>query len=168
MGASKGTPEGFYPELGGMINGAGFSLGPGFRQGLFGDRMMVDASAAISWRRYKMMQSQVSWPRLVNDRLELGGQVKYQDFTQVNFFGIGNDSLKSSRTDYRLKDIDTLGFATVRPNTWLAITGRAGALRRVDIERGTSTRYPATQDIFDEISAPSSRVSRTTSTQTWP
>jgi outer membrane protein assembly factor BamA len=155
MGGSTSTPEGFYPELGGMINGAGLSVGPGFRHSLFGDRMMVDASAAISWRRYKMMQSQVSWPRLMNDRLELGGEVKYQDFTQVNFFGIGNDSLKSNRTDYRLKDIDTLGFATVRANPWLSITGRAGALRRVDIERGTSTLYPATQDVFDEISAPS-------------
>jgi hypothetical protein len=30
-------------------------------------------------------------------------QVKYQDFTQINFFGIGSRSLKSDRTDYRLK-----------------------------------------------------------------
>ena len=155
MDGSKATPDGFYPELGGMINGAGLSIGPGFRHNLFGDRMTVDASAAVSWRRYKMMQSQVSWPRLMNDRLELGGQIKYQDFTQVNFFGIGNDSLKSNRTDYRLKDIDTLGFAAVRANTWLSITGRAGILRRVGIERGTSTLYPATQNVFDEISAPS-------------
>jgi hypothetical protein len=155
IGDSKAARDGFYPELGGMITGAGISVGPGFRQSLFGDRAVLDASAAVSWRRYKMMQSEIAWPRLMNDHLAVGGQVKYQDFTQVNFFGIGGDSLKANQTDYRLKDVDALGFATVRANPWLSITGRAGMLRRVDIDRGTSTLHPATQDVFDEASAPS-------------
>ncbi len=149
------TPrDGFYPAFGGMIPGAGLSAGPGYRHRLFGDAAVVDASAALSWHRYQMMQSQLTWPRLLDDRLAVGGQVRYQDFTQINFFGIGDGSLKSNRTDYRLKDLDALGFATVRANAWLSITGRTGLLRRVGIERGTSTLYPSSGDLFDETSAP--------------
>jgi len=149
-----GAHDGWYPEFGGMIPGAGVSVGPGYRHHLFGDQAVVDASAAISWNGYRMMRSQLTWPRLMDDRLLIGGQVKYQDFTQINFFGIGNTSLKSDQTDYRLKDIDALGFVTVSPTRWLSVTGRAGALRRLAIEPGTSTIHPSADERFDEISAP--------------
>jgi outer membrane protein assembly factor BamA len=154
MDGQTGLRDGFYPELGGMIPGAGLSAGPGYRHHLFGDRAIVDASAAMSWRRYTMMQSQIAWPGLLNDRLSVGGQVKYQDFKQINFFGIGNGSLSGNRTDYRLKDLDTLAFATVRANPWLSMTGRTGLLRRVDVARGASTLHPSTVERFDEGSAP--------------
>jgi outer membrane protein assembly factor BamA len=155
MDGRSAAHDGFYPELGGMIPGAGFSAGPGYRHHLFGERAILDASTAMSWRRYTMMQSQIAWPRLLNDRLSVGGQVKYQDFKQINFFGVGNRSLKGNRTDYRLKDLDTLAFATVRATSWLSITGRTGLLRRVNIDRGTSMVHPSSIERFDEISAPS-------------
>ena len=149
-----GARDGWYPELGGMIPGAGVSAGPGYRHHLFGDQAVLDASAAISWNGYRMMRSQLTWPRLMNDRLLIGGQVKYQDFTQINFFGIGNTTLKSDQTDYRLKDVDALGFVTVTPRPWLSVTGRAGTLRRLSIEPGTSSLHPSTDEAFGEISAP--------------
>jgi hypothetical protein len=152
---SAAPRDGFYPQFGGMIYGAGFSIGPGFRHHVFGDRAVIDVSAAMSWRRYRAMNAQLAWPRLLDDRLSLGAQVTYQDFTRINYFGIGNDSLKSDRTDYRLSDVDALGFATVRANRWLSISGRAGVLRRLDIEQGTSTVYPPVGERFDEITAPS-------------
>jgi outer membrane protein assembly factor BamA len=150
----SGQRDGLYPEMSGMIAGAGLAAGPGYRHRLFGDRAQVDMSAAVSWRRYGMMQTRLEWPALFNNRLSLGGQVKYQDFTQVNFFGVGDDSLKSSQTDYQLKDLDVVGFATLRPKPWLSIGGRAGFLRNVSIEAGKSTLYPATTGIFTEATAP--------------
>jgi hypothetical protein len=147
--------DGFYPELGGMITGSGLSIGPGFRHHLFAERAVIDVSAAMSWRRYRAMHAQLAWPRLMNDRLSLGAQVTYQDFTRINYFGIGNESLERDRTAYRLNDVDVLGFATVRANRWLSISGRAGMLRGLDVERGTGTIHPSIGDRFDEITAPS-------------
>jgi outer membrane protein assembly factor BamA len=150
----SGKSDGLYPEFGGLIPGGGFSIGPGYRQHLFGGRAIVSASAATSARRYAMMQSKIEWPQLVHNRVSLGGQVKYQDFTQINFFGIGSHSLKSDRTDYRLKDVDALAFGTVRLKPWLSVTGRAGVLQSLAIDRGLSKLHPSTDDRFDEISAP--------------
>jgi outer membrane protein assembly factor BamA len=146
--------DGWYPALGGMIPGAGLAAGPGFRHRLFGDSAVLDASAAVSWRRYQTMQSRITWPRLLDGHLALGGQVRFEDFTQINFFGIGGSSLKNQQTDYRLEDVDAFGFATLRANARVSITGRAGVLRRVGIRPGTSTLHPSIGDLFDETAAP--------------
>ena len=153
-GSESAPRDGFYAEMGGMIPGAGFSAGPAYRRHLAGSGAVLDASMALSWRRYSMMQARLTWPRLLNDRLSAGGQIKYQDFTQIDFFGIGGGSLKDDRTDFRLKNLDTVGFAVVHAAPWLSITGRGGVLSRVDNGPGLSTLYPSTDTRFDERSAP--------------
>ena len=79
----SGVRDGWYPEMGNMIPGAGFSAGLGYRHRLFGDQAIADASAAVSWNGSRTLQSQLTWPRLVNERLSIGGQLTYQDFTQI-------------------------------------------------------------------------------------
>src|SRR5262249_34709074 len=102
-----GPHDGFYPEFGNMVTGAGWvSGGPGYRHQLWDGRARFDASAAVSWRLYRAVQGRFEFPRLANDRLLVGAQVMYQDLQQVNFFGVGNDSLKSNRSGYRLNDTD--------------------------------------------------------------
>jgi outer membrane protein assembly factor BamA len=146
--------DGLYPELGGLIPGAGLAVGPGYRQHLFGDSAMVSASATISARRYSMMQSRIEWPSLFSNRLSLGVSGKYQDFTQINYFGVGPETDKSAWSNYRLKGVDLAGSAAVRPVYWLSIGGSAGYIRNVDILRGLSSTHPSTGDSFDENTAP--------------
>lgn len=148
------TRDGFYPQTGGMITGAGPSFGPGFRQHLIGDRAVLDVSTAMSWRRYRSVDAQIAWPQLMGDRLSLGAQATYHDFTRINYFGLGNGSNKDDRTDYRMKNVDVLGFATVRVSSWLSITSRAGMLRRLEIEEGTSALYPSIGERFTDLTAP--------------
>ncbi|OLC43590.1 MAG: hypothetical protein AUH43_20370 [Acidobacteria bacterium 13_1_40CM_65_14] len=151
---AAGAPDGFYPEFGGLITGSGVSVGPGYRRYLLRDRIFVDVSGAVSWRRYQMLQGKIEWPRGIGERVSFGAHVKYQDFTQINFFGVGSDTLKGDQTDYRLKYLDAGGFATLHAKPWLTVTGRAGVLRGADIARGTSTLHPSTDERFDEQSAP--------------
>jgi outer membrane protein assembly factor BamA len=147
--------DGLYPELGGMIPGAGWlSAGPGYRHHLFGNAAVVDASAAMSWRRYSMMQSQIEWPALGSNHLSIGASAKYQDFTEINYFGIGSGTDRSAQTDYRLKTIDFAGSATLRPTDRLSVGGRVGYLRGLNIEPGLSSILPPTHDVFDETTAP--------------
>jgi hypothetical protein len=151
---ASGPQDGFYPELGGMVPGSGISVGPGYRHRLFGNQAIIDASAAGSWHQYTMLRSRLEWPQLFTDHLSIGTELKYQDFTQINFFGIGGASLEANQTNYRLKDMDVLGFATVRPNGWLSIGGRVGVLRGVGIAEGTSSLSPSTGSLFNEVTAP--------------
>ena len=77
-------------------------------------RLSVDVSAAVSWKLYNVAQASVEMPHLAHDRLTVGAQVIRQDFMQVDYFGLGNDSRVSDQSAYRFTNSDILGYATVR------------------------------------------------------
>ena len=144
--------SGFYPELGDMITGAGWvSAGPGYRSWFMQDRVFVDASAAVSWRMYKMAQARLELPKLANDRVTIGTQIRWNDLTQVTYFGSGPDSLETNRSEYRLENANLTGYVVGKPVDWLAITGKVGWLTRPSLNPpgGTFERgYPDTATMF--------------------
>jgi hypothetical protein len=139
-----GTPrDGFYLELSNMITGSGFvSIGPGYRRQILNDRGFVDVSAAVSWRLYNMMQGRIEITDIFNNHLSVGSQVMWQDQTQINYFGIGPNSLESNQSQYQLQSIDTVVYATLRPGSALALTGEFGFLRRPDVMSPGGTFKP--------------------------
>lgn len=121
--------NGLYLDLWNMVPGAGWiTVGPGYRHWYSRDRVFVDASTAISWRGYKTAQARVELPKLARSRLMLGAQARWQDFTQVSFFGEGPDSLESNVSEYRLESGNLVGYATLRPVSWIAVDTRIGWL----------------------------------------
>ena len=146
--------NGFYPELGEMISGAGWiSLGPGYRHWFMQNRVFTDASAAVSWRLYKVAQARLELPTLAGSRITAGTQVRWQDLTQVTYFGSGPDSLEADRSEYRLESTNLVGYVVGKPTQWLSITGRAGLLAGISLrppagafERG----YPDAATMFPE------------------
>lgn len=100
MGGEGSAPkDGFYPDFGDIVTGAGWiSAGPGYRQHFLNQRVLVDGSAAISWRAYKRAQARVELTDLAADHVAVGALVRWQDLTQVNYFGIGPDSLETERS----------------------------------------------------------------------
>ena len=144
--------NGFYPELSNMVTGAGWiSIGPGYRHWLLHDHVFVEGSTAISWRAYKMAQGRFELPRLARSRLAIGMEARWQDLTQVTYFGEGPASAASDRSEYRLTSTNLVTYATVRPRQWLAIDARAGWLAEPEIRApaGTFQRgNPDTRDVF--------------------
>jgi hypothetical protein len=154
-------PDGLYPEFGNMITGAGWiSAGPGYRRHVLDGRALVDASAALSWNLYRVAQARFELPHLANDRLSLGAQAMYQELLQVNYFGLGDASLKSQRSGYRFNNGDILGYATYRAKPWFSVSGRFGWIPQPDLSTmsGRSVSYPNTVDLFTEASAPGIRT----------
>src|ERR1700730_7124398 len=154
----SGEPkDGLYPELGNMITGSGWvSAGPGYRQHLFDGHAVVHVSGAVSWNLYKMAQGRFELPRLAHDHLSVGAQAIYQDLLQVNYFGLGNNSLLANRSGYRLDETDVLGYATVRTTPWLSLSGRFGWIHQAELSTmtGWSVNYPNTQSVFSDATAP--------------
>lgn len=154
IGDRNGQKSGFFPELSNMVTGAGFiSAGPGYRQWFGGDRLVLDASAAWSWRSYKMAQAHIEWTNLAHSRVVIGSQARWQDLTQVTYFGEGAESLDANRSEYRLTSLNVVGYTTFRPAKWLAVTGRAGFLHRPELRdaAGTFKRgSPDTSTVFPD------------------
>ena len=119
FGDGTGEPKsGFCPEFSNMITGAGWvSVGPGYRQYLNDDHLLLDTSAAVSWRFYKMMQARVEGLDLADGHLLLGAQGMWRDNTQVNFFGIGPDPVDADQI-MRLQALDLVGYGSWFFNDW--------------------------------------------------
>lgn len=154
LGDGSGMSNGPYIEFSNMPTGAGWiSAGPGYRRWMAHDRAVVEASASVSWRLYKMAQVRAELPRLARSRLTLGAQVRWQDLTQITYFGDGPDSTLDARSEYRLQSGNVIAYAVVHPVRAVALSGRAGWLTRPSVRRpaGTFQRgNPATEDVFPE------------------
>lgn len=152
-GGTRGElKNGFYPEFGAMVTGAGWiSGGPGYRHWLRRDSVLLEASAAYSWRGYRAARARVELPRLARSRLGVGLQYRWQDLTQIDYFGEGPDSRESSRTEYRLRSQNVVGYGTVRPSPWLSFRASAGWLGAPGLESpgGHFMRaLPSTLDLY--------------------
>jgi hypothetical protein len=151
---SDGTNSGFFVELSNMNSGAGWvSAGPGYRQYLFDEGLLLEGSAALSWHLYKMVQGRVELPRLAGERLTVGLQAMWQDQTQVDYFGRGPDSAEADRSQYRIRTGDVVGYATWGFTDWLAANGELGWLHRPKLGRAGGTfvgDYPDTRELFPD------------------
>ncbi|HUK34389.1 MAG TPA: BamA/TamA family outer membrane protein [Vicinamibacterales bacterium] len=148
-----GTPtNGPYVELTNMITGSGWiSVGPGYRHNILNGSGFVDVSGAVSWHAYTMMQGRIEFPNLLNRTLSVGGQVMWQDETQIDYWGIGSNSLESNQSQYQMQNVDSVMYATVYPTTSLSLTGEFGFLRSPNILQPGGTfgpSVPSTQQLF--------------------
>lgn len=122
--------NGFYIDFANMIPGSGWiSGGPGYRHWYAKDHVFLDTSAALSWRGYKTAQARFELPRVARSRLALGSQIRWADFTQVDYFGEGPEAAESNRSEYRIKSTNLVGYATLRPVRWLGIGTEIGWLK---------------------------------------
>ena len=114
------------------------------------------SSAAVSWKLYNVVQASVELPRLARERLTIGAQVMHQDFLQVDYFGLGNESRVSDQSAYRLTNADILGYAAVRATDWLTVSGRFGGIPQPRLSEAAGPRVPvpSTVDLFSDATAP--------------
>jgi hypothetical protein len=114
--------SGFYPNVGSVYSGGGFALGPGYRR-FYGDRSLWDVRGLYSIRSYKLVELSTDSPGHAQGRLDLSARAAWRDATQVAFYGIGIDSSRDARTNFRMKHGSATGGVRVRPLPWTMLGG---------------------------------------------
>src|SRR5688572_1302125 len=147
----NGDIDGWYPRLGGMTRGGGFSIGPGYRMHV-GD-VLVDTSAAISLKSYKSADVKVRWLQVLDERVELWTNYRFEDFPQEDFFGIGPDSSLDTRTSYDFDSSEVSVVGLVKPTRWLNVGTKLGYMSP-EIGPGTDRKYPSLETLFADVDAP--------------
>ena len=136
--------NGFYVDFGKMIPGAGWlSAGPGYRKWYGKDTMLLDGSAAISWNGYKSAQARFVLPKFAKSRLALGSQVRWVDFGNIDYFGVGPDTHESARTSFGIEATHVVAHATLRPARWFDIDAEIGVLTPSLKDGGLNGSVPA-------------------------
>ena len=115
-------PEGFYPKIGNITAGSGFSFGPAYRKpGLFGGHADFSAFAAASFQRYWMLDTRLMLPRLANERVSVDVHAQRYEFPEEDFFGLGPDSQRTDEVAWGMASSVFGGTGSVRPRQWLTV-----------------------------------------------
>jgi outer membrane protein assembly factor BamA len=140
--------------LGGMRSGQGMSVGIGYRRSdIWSERIGYRATARGTLQGAFLLDFNLDFKRLRSERFFATSRTKYESSPQMDFYGLGEDSLESNRSSYLLDDfatdIDT-GFV-IFDHLSAGLTGGV-----VDVHTGMGKRsgVPSTDEIFDEESAP--------------
>ena len=152
--AEKIAPrEGVYARFGGMTTGSGFAVGPGYRRYFNGDDMFVDFSGALSTKAYKALDAEVRWARFWNDRVELWSDLRYRDYPEEDFFGLGEGSTRAMRTSYSIESTDVVGRGLINLARWLRVGADIGYFNP-DVGHGADNSLPSIEERFTDATAP--------------
>jgi hypothetical protein len=170
---------GFYPRVQGIAQGSRNAIGVRFWQpDIDGSRISASGSAFLSVNRYQYYDFTLGriahgpeggFPertvkaddvyelgelqvRRGSDTFTLDSFVRYEDYTQLSYFGLGSDSRVEDETDYRLRTA-TAGLTAGWRWRHLGLMARGGVLE-TGLMPGTADDTPSTETIFDDASAP--------------
>ena len=133
--------------------GSGIGAGAGYRRDLFDRRARVVAETGATWRHYRMVRADFSVPSLAGGRLELGVEGSDRHDPEEDFYGLGADSLESSRVSFLFDRRDVQGRAVVKPGGGLHVGVRLGRLA-TSVGPGRDSRFPSIEERFSDADAP--------------
>lgn len=145
-------PEGFYPKIGNITAGSGFSFGPAYRKpGLFGGNADFSAFGAASFQRYWMIDTRLTLPRLAKERVSVDVHAQRYEFPEEDFFGLGPDSHRTDEVAYGVASSVFGGTGSIRPRQWLTVGAGLDYLTPHVSTLGDGRRIDT---LFNEASAP--------------
>ena len=141
-------------KLGGLVSGSGFAVGPEYlRRDLLRDRMIFRASARGSIRKYYLVDTELSMPRLADDHVFVNLYAVHRNYPSINYYGPGPRSAKTGRSDYMLEDTSASARFGVRPVRHFNL-GIIGEYLAVNVGPGRDDRFVSADRIYNESSTP--------------
>jgi hypothetical protein len=149
-----GGVAGVRVSLGGLVTGSGFAAGPEYlRRDLAGERIIFRSSVRASLREAYLIDTQLSMPRLANDRLFVDLYAAHRNLPRIDYYGPGPSSAKSGRTAYGLEDTTFQAETGVRPAGPLRL-GVVGRYVLLNVGPGRDARFASTDRVFSPAQAP--------------
>ncbi len=146
-------PQGFYPVAGSLVRGGGLSAGLGYRRRPFQQRVLVDTSAQWSYRNYRSAQLNVGLPVVSGRGVGVTTGVRWFDYPQEDYFGLGRDTRRDDRVSFTLRGVDTFAQVMARRARGFVMRGRLG-VQQYDVATGRDLRFPSLEDRFTDATAP--------------
>ena len=145
---------GFRPAFGGLAAGNGFGLGTTYSQtGIWNGQLTLKAGARASFRGARKFDLELAAPKLANGRFFTEFDAVRHEYPRMSFYGLGPDSAKSGRTDFRLEDTAVDATFGVRPASHLTLGSSAGYVFN-NVGPGTDRRYASTGQVYSPAQAP--------------
>ena len=143
-------PSGFYPVLGSVYPGGGFTPGVGYRR-FYGHKAVWDIIGLYSIKNYKAIEVGTRTPWHGVGTWTFGTRAGWFDAPEVGYFGQGMD-LSQPRGNFRLSKAYGAVNAGLRPNGWSRLYGEvAYEAYQTDEGRG---RAPSIETVYSAAGTP--------------
>lgn len=147
-------PSGLGLKLGGLLTGAGFSLGPRYyRPDLWSERVQLDLAAVGSLNRYYALEAGLAFPRLAGLPLDAAVSVRRNDYPSIPYFGSGPRTGQGRRTNFRREDNFVQARAGWHPLGRRLLLGGEASLLRQNVGPGVSDDSPSSDAVFNASDA---------------
>jgi len=135
---------GLRVKLGGLVQGGGFALGPEYlRRDLAHGNLVFRSAAQSSLRAYQRYDVQFSAPHFAKDTLFFDLFAVHHDYPGINYYGLGPESKKSWRSNFRIIDTAIDGIFGLQPVKHLKV-GASGGYLLVTLGTGKDRRFVST------------------------
>ena len=155
-----GKWKGFHLGGGNFPAGAGTKFGVAYDHAIGSEenleranRFDVSGVAARSTRGYQRVAGGVTMRRIGGSAIDARVWGQKYEFPQEDLFGIGQDSSQDDRTNYLHESTEMGSELRWSPKAFLAFTGGVAYLQP-KIGSGTDSRFPSTEQRFDESTLP--------------
>jgi hypothetical protein len=145
------SPSGFYPLFSSVYHGGGLTVGGGYRK-FYGDNTSWYVNGLYSLKNYKLIETGTESRGHLDKRLSFGAKVGWRDATQVGYYGLGTQTNRDDRTNFRFQQTYADGHATFRPIPWLPITGAVSG-EHWEIKEGKGG-FPSIETVHTSQTAP--------------
>jgi hypothetical protein len=144
-------PDGFYPALGSVYSGGGFTLGLGYRQ-FYARKAVWDVMGFYSIKNYKKIEVSTRTPWNFDGRWTFGLRAGWLDAPQVGFYGLGMSTEPDDRANFRLQQGYAAANATFEPTRWTRLEGEV-AYEDYKTKEGSGSA-PSIETKYEPSSAP--------------
>jgi hypothetical protein len=138
-----------HPIIKGVVATGGLGVGLSYDFPTKGGWETV-AQTVVTVRRYWSAELGTAY-RGAHGRV--GAYARLRQMSQLSYFGPGNESEISNRTDFLMRDPVVGAVASARIADWMSTGVRVEELWP-DVGRGVSAQHPTVEDRFAEIDAP--------------
>ena len=146
--------NGLHLVVGGMYPRSGFAFGPEYLlPDIAGGRVVFRTSARTSFKKYEKADMELAFPRLANDHAFVTLLGVYRNYPSVDYYGPGNNSAKTGRSNYRLEDTAADLTAGIRALRFVRL-GVTGGYLAVNIGPGQDDRIASADRTYTEAQAP--------------
>ena len=148
------TGEGkhFHPFFDSAYSGGGLAFGAGYVRHV-GAYNFVDLRGSYSLLNYKRVELEFVAPRLFHRRGQLSVLGGWRDATQVGFYGLGIDSSKDDRTNYRFKRPYASGLLTLWPTRRYLMLRGGVEWTKWSLESGLGS-FPSVETVYTPATLP--------------
>lgn len=140
---------GFYPTFGGLSTRARTVLGIRYQKDELLKNSSLKSSAAISRNVFQKYDAGFTVNRIASIPLGLEIYNRYRNYPQEEHFGLGPDSQRKHRSDFRLEDYTAALRLFLIPTPGLEIAGSTGYLRSRS-GAGTNDDVPSVEERLPE------------------